>query len=81
MASPTPQGQRLVAVRPKNLFLQKIILFTGGTCFDPSIFISALRLFTPFWLTQARALAPSWLLRTLLGALFSLVVQVVSPIV
>lgn len=80
--TPTAQGQRLVTVRPKNLFLKKIILFTGGACFDPSILISALRLFTPVWLTQAiRALAPSRLLRTLLGALFSLVVQVVSPIV
>ena len=81
-ASPTPQGQRLAAVRPKNLFLKKIILFTGGACFDPSIFISALRLFTPVWLSRAFwALAPSRLLRTLLGALFSLGVQVISPIV
>ena len=74
------QGQRLV--RPKNLLLKKFILLIGGACVDPGIFISALRLFTPVWLTQTiRALAPSRLLRTLLGSLFSLVVQVVSPIV
>lgn len=58
LASPTPQGQRLVAVRPKNLFLKKIILFTGGDCFDPSFFISALRLLTPVWLTQAISTHP-----------------------
>ena len=80
--APTAQGQRLVAVRPKNLLLKKIILFAGGACFDPSIFISALRLFTPAGLTQTiRALAPSRLFRTLLGTLFSLGVQVISPIV
>ena len=76
------QGQRLEAVRPKNLLLKKIILLAGGACFDPSTFISALQLFTPIGLTQAiRALAPSRLLRTLLGSLFSFVVQVVSPII
>ena len=76
------QGQRLVAVRPKNLLLKKFILLIGGACVDPGIFISALRLFTiPVWLTQTiRALAPR-LLRTLLGSLFSLGVQVISPIV
>lgn len=82
LANPTASRQRLVAARPKALFLQKIILFIGGACFAPSILISAFRLFIPTWLAQAiRVLVPSRLFRTLLGSLFSLGVQVISPIV
>lgn len=48
----TAQGQYL-AVRPKILFLKKIILLTGGACFAPSVLISALQLLTPLWLSRA----------------------------
>ena len=77
-----PLGRVLWRCRLNIYFLKKFMLLAGGACFAPEVFVSALRLFTPVWLSQAiRALTPSRFLRAVFSSIFSFVFSVVSPIV